>query len=43
MLSAGLMKAEEARSILMNEDIETARANLPGMDDLTTEEQDEVE
>ena len=43
MLSAGLMKAEEARSILMNEDIKTARANLPGMDDLTTEEQDEVE
>ena len=43
MLSAGLMKAEEARSILMNEDIETARANLPGMEDLTTEEQDEVE
>ena len=44
MLSAGLMRAEEARSILMNEDIETARKALPGMEDLTTgETQDEVE
>lgn len=43
LLSAGLMKPEEARAILMNEDIETARAALPGMEDLTDEEQDEVE
>ena len=35
MLAAGLMKPEEARSILMNEDIETARAALPTMLDLT--------
>lgn len=43
LLNAGLMKPEEARSILMNEDIETARAALPGMEDLTDEPQDEVE
>lgn len=43
MLNAGLMKAEEARSILMNEDIETARKNLPGMDELVTEKEDETE
>lgn len=43
LLSAGLMKPEEARAILMNEDIETARAALPGMEDLTDERQDEVE
>lgn len=44
MLSAGLMKPEEARSILMNEDIDTARKALPTMEDLTAGEgQDEVE
>lgn len=44
MLAAGLMKPDEARSILMNEDIETARAALPGMEELTANEgQDEVE
>lgn len=43
LLSAGLMKAEEARSLLMNEDIETARAALPGIEELVNEEQDEVE
>ena len=44
MLAAGLMRADEARSILMNEDIETARAALPTMLDLTAGEgQDEVE
>lgn len=43
MLNAGLMKAEEARSLLMNEDIETARAALPGMEELVTEGQEEVE
>lgn len=44
MLAAGLMKPEEARSLLMNEDIETAREALPSMVDLTGGEgQDEVE
>ena len=44
MLAAGLMKPEEARSMLMNEDIETAREALPTMTDLTGGEgQDEVE
>lgn len=44
MLSAGIMGAAEARSILMNEDIETARAALPGMEELTQgETQNEVE
>lgn len=44
MLAAGLMRADEARSILMNEDIETARKALPGVEDLTNnEEQDDVE
>lgn len=43
MLAAGLMKPDEARSLLMNEDIETARAALPQMTDLTTEGQNEVE
>lgn len=42
MLNAGLMKAEEARSLLMNEDIETARAALPGMEELVIEGQEEV-
>jgi len=44
MLAAGLMKRDEARSILMNEDVETARAALPTMRDLTAGEgQGEVE
>lgn len=43
MLGAGLMKRDEARSLLMNEDIETARAALPGMEELNTEGQGEVE
>ena len=43
MLSAGLMRADEARSILMNEDIETARKMLPGLEDLTDEGQSEIE
>ena len=43
MLSAGLMRAEEARSILMNEDIETARAALPSMTDMVTEPETEIE
>lgn len=43
MLNAGLMRADEARSILMNEDIETARKALPTMEDMTTEGQNEIE
>lgn len=44
MLAAGLMKPEEARSLLMNEDIETAKEALPDMLGLTGGEgQDEVE
>lgn len=43
MLNAGLMRPEEARSILMNEDIETARAALPRMDELATEQDEEIE
>ena len=43
MLSAGLMRPEEARSIIMNEDIDTAKEALPTLMDLTTEGQDEVE
>lgn len=43
MLSMGLMRADEARAIIMNEDIETARAALPSTEDLTDEEQNEVE
>lgn len=43
ILSAGLMTSEEARSILMNEDMETARQALPGMEEMTTEPQNEVE
>ena len=44
MLAAGLMKPEEARALLMNEDEETAKAALPAMTDLTGGEgQDEVE
>lgn len=43
LAAAGLMKAEEARAILMNEDIDTAREALPGIEELTTEKQDEVE
>lgn len=43
LLNAGLIPAEEARSILMNEDIETARAALPKMTDMVTEEENEIE
>lgn len=43
MLSAGLMRPEEARAIIMNEDIDTAKEALPTLMDLTTEGQDEVE
>lgn len=43
MLSAGLMRPEEARSIIMNEDIETAKEALPVMEGLVDEGQDDVE
>ena len=44
MLAAGLMRPEEARSLLMNEDIETAKAALPTMMEMTAgESQGEVE
>lgn len=43
MLNAGLMRHDEARSILMNEDIETARSALPQMDELITEKEYEIE
>lgn len=43
LLSAGLMKPEEARALLMNEDEETARKALPGMEELTTEKEEEIE
>ena len=43
LVSAGLMKPVEARAILMNEDEETARKALPGMEDMTGEEQEEIE
>ena len=44
IFASGLMRPEEARSLLMNEDIETARAALPTLEDMTAGEgQDEVE
>lgn len=43
MLAAGLMKPEEARALLMNEDEDTAKAALPTMTDRATEDQDEIE
>lgn len=43
MLNAGLMRADEARSLLMNEDIETARKALPGMEDMVDKGQNEIE
>lgn len=43
MLNAGIMNAWEFRARWMNEDEATAKAALPGMEDMTDEEQDEVE
>lgn len=43
LLNAGLLNDWEARARLMNEDDETAKKMLPGAEQLTTEEQDEVE
>lgn len=43
MLSAGIMNDWEFRAKYMNEDEATAKAALPKMQDITTEQQDEVE
>lgn len=43
MLNAGIMNAWEFRARWMNEDEATAKAALPKMEDMTDEEQDEVE
>lgn len=43
MLSAGILNPYEARMKWMNEDEETAKSALPGMEDFTDDEQDEVE
>lgn len=43
MLNAGIMNAWEFRARWMNEDEKTAKAALPKMEDMTDEEQDEVE
>ncbi len=43
MLSAGIINPYEFRMKWMNEDEATAKAALPGMEDMTTEKQDEVE
>lgn len=43
MLNAGIMNAWEFRARWMNEDEATAKAALPSMEDMTDEEQEEVE
>lgn len=43
LLSAGIMNDWEFRMKWMNEDEETAKAALPKMEDLTTEQQNEIE
>lgn len=43
MLAAGIIHDWEARAELRNEDTETAKKMLPGMESLTTEKQDEIE
>lgn len=43
MLNDGIMNAWEFRARWMNEDEATAKASLPKMEDMTDEEQDEVE
>ena len=43
MLNAGIMNDWEFRAKYMNEDESTAKAALPKMQDMTTEQQDEVE
>jgi len=43
LLNADIMNAWEFRAKWMNEDEDTAKASLPGMEDMTDEEQDEIE
>ena len=43
LLNAGIMNDWEFRAKWMNEDESTAKAALPGMEDMTDEEQEEVE
>ena len=43
LLNAGILNDWEFRMKWLNEDESTAKAALPGMEDLTTEEQDEIE
>ncbi len=43
LLAAGVLNAYEIRMKYMNEDEKTAKAALPGMEDMTTEEEDETE
>lgn len=43
MMSAGVLNAWEFRAKWMNEDEETAKAALPGMEDMTDEGQNEIE
>lgn len=43
LLNAGIMNAWEFRAKWMNEDEATAKASLPGMEDMTDEKQQEVE
>ena len=43
LLNAGIMNAWEFRAKWMNEDPETAKASLPGMEDLTDEPEEEIE
>lgn len=43
LLNAGIMNSWEFRAKWMNEDEETAKAALPGMEDMTDDGQDEVE
>ena len=43
MLNAGIMNDWEFRAKYMNEDEATAKAALPKMQDMTDEQQDEVE
>ena len=43
LLDAGIMNDWEFRAKWMNEDVETAKKSLPKMEDMTTEQQNEVE
>ena len=43
LLSAGILNDWEFRAKWLNEDEDTAKAALPKMQDMTTEDQDELE